>query len=91
MPPLLRRARQSRSGSSAIGIGLLGAPERSVAKPATVGSPTWLSYLQPVARDFDFGRRVCPLRQRGEGVGDAAPDLSQRIHHVPHRYCGLLQ
>jgi hypothetical protein len=24
-------------------------------------------------------------------VGDVAPDLVQRIHHVPHRYRGLLQ
>jgi hypothetical protein len=89
--PFLRRACQSRTGSSAIGIVLLGAPKRSVGKPAAVGSATWLSYPQPVARDFDFGGPVGPLRRRGEGVGDPAPDLIQRIHHVPHRYRGLLQ
>ena len=77
----MRRVCQSRTGSSAIEIVLLGAPEWSVANPATVGSATGLSCRQLVAGDREFG----------DGVGDVAPDLVKRIHHVPHRFRGPLQ
>jgi hypothetical protein len=72
------------TGPSAIEIVLLGAPGWSgwsVANPATVGSATGLSCRQLVAGDCEFG----------DSVGDVAPALVQRIHHVPHRFRGLLQ
>ena len=87
----MRRVCQSRIGSSAVQIVLLGAPEWSVAKPATVESATWLSCRQLVASNCDLSGLIGPLRRRGDDVGDVAPDLVQRIHHVPHRYRGLLQ
>ena len=87
----MRRVCQSRNGSSAIEIVLLVAPEWSVAKPATMGSGIWLSCRQLVAGDCEFGGLLGPLRRRGDDVGDVAPDLVQRIHHVPHRFRGLLQ
>jgi len=52
-----------------------------------VESATWLSCRQLVASDCDLSGLIGPLRRRG----DVAPDLVRRIHHVPHRYRGLLQ
>ena len=76
----LRRACQSRTGSSAIEIVLLGAPEWCVAKLATVGSAAWPSCRGLVAGDCEFGGLVGPLRRRSDGVGDVVSGLVQRIH-----------
>lgn len=81
-PPFLRRVCQSRTRFLGYRDRSPRGPGWSVAKPATVGSATWLSCRQLVAGDCHFGGLVGPLRrardqyQRGARPRPACPPRS---------------